>query len=117
MLFHLFKPPFCSNVTKEFYKVLEEFFTKRGMNPTENNWKQAMVPEGAVVVNNPNGTAPGLIMAVPTEINSTTILFCPPFFQRLFRFFHNVLIFHKKSMGKAFVSGSCRQDADTGIFY
>lgn len=41
---------------------IQGFFTKRGMNPTENNWKQAMVPEGAVVVNNPNGTAPGLIM-------------------------------------------------------
>ncbi len=41
---------------------IQGFFTKRGMNPTENNWKQSMVPEGAVVVNNPNGTAPGLIM-------------------------------------------------------
>lgn len=29
---------------------------------TENNWKQALVPEGAVVVDNHNGTAPGLIL-------------------------------------------------------
>lgn len=29
---------------------------------TDNNWKQAMVPEGAIVVDNHNGTAPGLIM-------------------------------------------------------
>ncbi|MGN0407730.1 MAG: competence/damage-inducible protein A, partial [Bacteroides sp.] len=28
----------------------------------DNNWKQAMVPEGAVVIDNSNGTAPGLIM-------------------------------------------------------
>lgn len=41
---------------------IQGYFSKRGMKPTENNWKQAMVPEGAVVVNNPNGTAPGLIM-------------------------------------------------------
>ncbi len=27
-----------------------------------NNWKQALVPEGAVVVDNHNGTAPGLVM-------------------------------------------------------
>ena len=29
---------------------------------TDNNWKQAMVPKGAIVVDNDNGTAPGLIM-------------------------------------------------------
>lgn len=29
---------------------------------TENNWKQAMVPEGARVLGNHNGTAPGLIL-------------------------------------------------------
>ena len=26
---------------------------------TPNNWKQALVPEGAIVVDNHNGTAPG----------------------------------------------------------
>lgn len=41
---------------------IQGFFTKRGSIPTENNWKQAMVPEGAIVVNNENGTAPGIIM-------------------------------------------------------
>lgn len=29
---------------------------------TENNWKQAMVPSGAKVIDNHNGTAPGLIL-------------------------------------------------------
>lgn len=29
---------------------------------TENNWKQALVPEGAIVVDNHNGTAPGIIL-------------------------------------------------------
>lgn len=28
----------------------------------DNNWKQAMIPEGAVVLDNDNGTAPGLIL-------------------------------------------------------
>ncbi|MCI8865099.1 MAG: competence/damage-inducible protein A [Lachnospiraceae bacterium] len=28
----------------------------------DNNWKQAMIPEGAIVLDNDNGTAPGLIM-------------------------------------------------------
>ncbi len=31
-------------------------------NIPENNWKQAMVPEGAIVLDNDNGTAPGIIM-------------------------------------------------------
>lgn len=38
-------------------------FEKRGLEITGNNWKQAMVPEGCIVVENPNGTAPGIIMA------------------------------------------------------
>lgn len=29
---------------------------------SENNWKQTMVPQGAIVLDNDNGTAPGLIM-------------------------------------------------------
>lgn len=43
-------------------KQIQKYFDKRGIQPTENNWKQAMVPEGAVVVENENGTAPGIIM-------------------------------------------------------
>lgn len=42
---------------------LKEYF--RGgiyKNITENNWKQAMVPVGAKVLDNSNGTAPGLIL-------------------------------------------------------
>lgn len=31
---------------------------------TPNNWKQALVPEGAIVLDNANGTAPGLIIEV-----------------------------------------------------
>lgn len=41
---------------------LEAFFVSRGMEITENNWKQAYAPEEAVVVDNDNGTAPGLIL-------------------------------------------------------
>lgn len=39
-----------------------EFFTNRGLEITENNWKQAMIPEGAAAVDNDNGTAPGIVM-------------------------------------------------------
>ena len=41
---------------------IEEYFAKKGVQPTDNNWKQALVPEGALVLPNPNGTAPGVIL-------------------------------------------------------
>lgn len=48
---------------EESKAAIQQFFEKRGMEITDNNWKQAMVPEGCIVLNNPNGTAPGIIMA------------------------------------------------------
>ncbi len=44
-------------------EAIRQFFAERNLEITENNWKQAMVPEGAVVVENPGGTAPGIIIA------------------------------------------------------
>lgn len=44
-------------------EAIRQFFVQRRMEITENNWKQAMVPEGCIVVDNPGGTAPGIIMA------------------------------------------------------
>lgn len=41
---------------------IEGFFQTRGLEMTENNKKQALVPRGAIVLDNDNGTAPGLIM-------------------------------------------------------
>ena len=38
------------------------YFKKRNMEITDNNWKQAMVPEDSIVLYNPNGTAPGIII-------------------------------------------------------
>lgn len=43
-------------------EAIAAFFQKKGIEITENNWKQAMVPEDCIVVDNPNGTAPGIIM-------------------------------------------------------
>ncbi|MDE7199503.1 MAG: competence/damage-inducible protein A [Lachnospiraceae bacterium] len=44
-------------------EAIRQFFSERKLEITENNWKQAMVPEGCIVVDNPGGTAPGIIMA------------------------------------------------------
>lgn len=54
---------------KELYEdehvkdMIAGYFTHmQAKQVTENNWKQALVPEGAFVVDNHNGTAPGLIL-------------------------------------------------------
>lgn len=57
-------------------QALEGFFVSRHMEMTENNWKQAMVPEGAIVLENPNGTAPGVI--IETEETRVILLPGPP---------------------------------------
>lgn len=43
---------------------------------TSNNWKQALIPKGAIVVDNHNGTAPGLILE--GENGKTAILLPGP---------------------------------------
>ncbi|MGN0132619.1 MAG: competence/damage-inducible protein A [Lachnospiraceae bacterium] len=41
---------------------IEAYFKKRGKKIADSNWKQAMIPEGAIVLDNDNGTAPGIII-------------------------------------------------------
>jgi nicotinamide-nucleotide amidase len=58
---------------QDLYDYIEKFFARRGFKMTENNRKQAFVPEGATVIENPRGTAPcfycedekGLIIVAP----------------------------------------------------
>lgn len=57
-------------------EAIRKFFADRGTEPTDNNWKQAMLPEGAIVMENHNGTAPGVIME--TEKAKVILLPGPP---------------------------------------
>lgn len=50
--------------------------TKRGRDITNNNFKQALVPEGSTVLYNENGTAPGIIMEAEGKV--TVMLPGPP---------------------------------------
>lgn len=47
---------------EESFKRIDAYFKNRGIEMTENNRKQALIPEGAMAVQNDNGTAPGVIM-------------------------------------------------------
>lgn len=58
--------------------ILEEirgYFARTGRVMTENNRRQAMVPQGARVLPNRNGTAPGLI--VSDEAKGKTVILLP----------------------------------------
>lgn len=43
-------------------KKIEDFFALKKIPMPENNKKQALIPEGAIILENNNGTAPGCIM-------------------------------------------------------
>jgi nicotinamide-nucleotide amidase len=47
---------------------IKSFFAARNRPMPANNEVQAMVPEGATVLSNPNGTAPGLAMEVASDV-------------------------------------------------
>ena len=49
---------------------IKKRFKARNLPMPKNNEVQAMVPEGAVVLNNPNGTAPGLAMKILPTVQS-----------------------------------------------
>lgn len=52
---------------------IKEYLESRGFTVTENNWKQALAPEGAIIIDNENGTAPGLII----EKNGKHVILLP----------------------------------------
>lgn len=59
---------------------IEDFFEKRKYKKdqiTANNWKQAMVPEGAIVIENQNGTAPGLIIEMDQDGATKRLVLMP----------------------------------------
>ena len=59
------------------HQQIADYFKRMGIDkPTSNNWRQAMVIDGAEVVENYNGTAPGLI--VKTDDGKVVIMIPGP---------------------------------------
>lgn len=57
--------------------LINEMFRSRGLTPNRSNDRQAMVPEGAVVLDNPNGTAPGLYVPAISALSSPHLFLLP----------------------------------------
>lgn len=57
--------------------TISEMFRRRGLKQNRANERQAMVPEGAVVLDNPHGTAPGLYLPADAEAGSPHLFLLP----------------------------------------
>lgn len=55
---------------------ISTYFEIRRLEIPENNWKQAMIPDDAIVLDNNNGTAPGIV--IETEQTRLILLPGPP---------------------------------------
>jgi nicotinamide-nucleotide amidase len=51
---------------EELWQQVIDRFARFGREPTENNRRQAYIPQGAIAVENPVGTAPAFIVETPT---------------------------------------------------
>ena len=67
-----------ANVTKRpltfqpaLMEQIEAIFKRRGFRMAENNRRQAYIPEGAIPIENPKGTAPGFIVEGPAWVTVT----------------------------------------------
>lgn len=59
-------------------KAIADYFTRLGrFSICDNNWKQAMMPEGALVLANNNGTAPGALIEYSREKAKGYIVLLP----------------------------------------
>jgi nicotinamide-nucleotide amidase len=78
------------------FDQIRDFFTRLGRTVSENNRKQAYIPEGAIPIENPVGTAPGFI----AEENGKAILAVPgvPHEMRYFME-HGVLPYLRRRLG------------------
>lgn len=79
---------------KRAHQDIKEYLTKRGSVITDNNWKQALIPEGSKVLYNDNGTAPGMI--IEDESVKMILLPGPPdelvpmFEEQVYPYLHNL---------------------------
>lgn len=55
-------------LNEECLHVMKDFFKRMNRPMTENNVKQAYLPEGSIIVKNSNGTAPGCIIETDGKI-------------------------------------------------
>jgi nicotinamide-nucleotide amidase len=86
--------------SSELLAQIDAFFRRRGYTMTENNRRQAFIPEGAIAVENPVGTAPAFIV----ELDEKAIICLPGVPHEMERLLsERVLPYLQRKMGQAAV--------------
>jgi nicotinamide-nucleotide amidase len=81
---------------------IEDLFKRRGFRMAESNRKQAFIPEGAIPIENPKGTAPGFIIegpnwltisipGVPLEMKYLMVNAVIPYLRKRFDLKHQII--------------------------
>lgn len=73
-------------------EVIRELFASRGRRMPDNNLRQAMVPEGATVIWQTRGTAPGLICPVVVDGVDKVVFAVPGVPHELYDMFHRAVL-------------------------
>jgi nicotinamide-nucleotide amidase len=80
----------------DLWQQIQERFAEFGRKPTENNRRQAYIPEGALPIENPVGTAPSFIL----ETKTVTIIALPGVPSEMSHLLeNNVIPYLKKRLG------------------
>jgi nicotinamide-nucleotide amidase len=86
----------------QLMEQIQALFKKRGFQMVESNRKQAYIPEGAIPIENPKGTAPGFIVetskgvilsipGVPAEMEYLMENTVIPYLRNRFHLYHQVI--------------------------
>lgn len=91
---NFFNSPLIEN--PEVVRDITEKFAQIGRTMTANNLKQALIPQGAEVLPNPSGTAPGMIWQPRPNL---IILTFPGVPSEMYRMWHETAVPYLKSQG------------------
>lgn len=69
----------------EIFADIQAKYARRGLTTPENNRKQALLPQGAMVLPNPRGTAPGMIWSPRPNLTVMTFPGVPSELQAMWR--------------------------------
>jgi len=81
------------NLHQPTVKRIDSYFARTGRKPTENNYKQAMLPEGCHILENDWGTAPGCAF----ESDGVTVIMLPGPPRECTAMFHNCALPYLRS--------------------
>lgn len=82
----------------EIIEDIQQKFAQRGRTMSPSNRKQALIPQGAEILTNPIGSAPGIIWQPRSDDNLTLLTF-PGVPAEMYRMWHEIAVPYLRSQG------------------